>query len=128
MNYARQHLYASLDMALASESPRPAIEVWSELEGATPMGHVPGTAFPATFGHIAADYAAGYYGYMWSEVLALDMLSAFEKDIMNPETGRRFRRTILERGGEVPARKLVEEFLGRPVSSEAFFEEITGRR
>jgi thimet oligopeptidase len=128
MNYARQHLYASFDMALASSNPKGAMETWERLEVATPMGHVAGTAFPGTFGHIAADYAAGYYGYMWSEVLALDMLSAFGGDIMNEETGRRFRNTILARGGEEPARKIVEEFLGRPVSSEAFFKEITGRR
>jgi thimet oligopeptidase len=128
INYARQHLYASLDMALASAEPESALEVWKLLEEKTPMGHVPDTAFPGTFGHIAADYAAGYYGYMWSEVLALDMLSAFGENIMDPAVGKRFRETILARGGEVPAKQLVSEFLGREVSSEAFYAEITGKR
>jgi thimet oligopeptidase len=128
INYARQHLYASLDMALASAEPGSALEVWKQLEAGTPMGHLPGTAFPGTFGHIAADYAAGYYGYMWSEVLALDMLSAFGENIMDPAVGRRFRETILARGGEVPAKRLVSDFLGREVSSEAFYAEITGKR
>ena len=128
INYARQHLYATFDMSLASESPREALATWREMEGATPMGYVEGTAFPGTFGHIAGDYAAGYYGYMWSEVLALDMLSAFGEDIMNVEVGHRFRDLILSRGGEEPARVMVRKFLGREVKSDAFFAEITGKR
>ena len=128
INYARQHLYASFDMALASENPQPAMDTWKKMEGSTPMGFVEGTAFPGTFGHIAADYAAGYYGYMWSEVLALDMLSAFGNDIMNVKVGRRFREMILARGGEQPASTMVRNFLGREVDSQAFFEEIVGKR
>ncbi len=128
IRYARQHLYASFDMNLVGERPRPALEVWKRLEGARPMGHVPDTQFPGTFGHIVGGYAAGYYGYMWSEVLALDMLSVWNGNLLDPEVGRRFRKVILSRGGERPAREIVEEFLGRPASSEAFFLEITGRR
>ncbi len=128
IRYARQHLYASFDMVLAGAEPRPSLEVWSELEGARPLGHVPGTQFPGAFGHIVGGYAAGYYGYMWSEALALDMLSAWGDDLMDPRVGRRFRRLVLERGGEVPARQLVEDFLGRPASRDAFVAEITGRR
>jgi len=128
IRYARQHLYATFDMALASTAPERAIEVWKSMESRGPMGHVEGTAFPATFGHITNGYAAGYYGYMWSEVLALDMLSVFGDDLMSVDTGRRFREIILARGGEVEAADLVERFLGRPVSNEAFFLEIKGER
>jgi thimet oligopeptidase len=128
IRYARQHLYATFDMALSGSDPRGALEVWREMESAGPMGHVDGTAFPGTFGHIADGYAAGYYGYMWSEVLALDMLSVFGDDLMSEATGRRFRDVILARGAEAPADDLVREFLGRSVSSEAFFREIRGER
>jgi thimet oligopeptidase len=126
IDYGRQHLYAAFDMALSGEDPRPAMEVWTRMESATPMGYVEGTAFPGTFEHIASGYAAGYYGYMWAKVIALDLISAFGPDLMNEETGRRFRAMILSRGSEEPARELVEGFLGRPVSSEAFFAEIRG--
>jgi len=126
IDYGRQYLYAAFDMALASENPRPSLEVWKEMESQTPMGHVEGTSFPGTFEHIASGYAAGYYGYMWAKVIALDLLSAFDKDLMSAETGGRFRELILSRGSEEPARDLVERFLGRPVSSEAFFREIRG--
>lgn len=126
IDYGRQLLYASFDMALSSATPGRALEVWSAMEGATPMGYVEGTQFPGTFEHIASGYAAGYYGYMWAKVIALDLVSAFGADLMNSETGARFREMILSRGSEEPARELVERFLGRPVASDAFFRHISG--
>ena len=126
IDWGRQLLYASFDMSLSSESPGRALDVWSRMEGATPMGYVEGTQFPGTFEHIASGYAAGYYGYMWAKVIALDLVSAFGADLMNGDTGRRFREMILSRGSEEPARELVERFLGRPVASDAFFRHIRG--
>jgi Zn-dependent oligopeptidase len=126
--YARQWLYASFDIALSGPSPEPAMRVWERMEAASILGHVPETAFPGTFGHIVSGYAAGYYGYMWAEVLALDMLSLFGDNVMDATVGRRFRREILSRGGEEPANVLVERFLGRAVNAEAFFREIVGER
>jgi thimet oligopeptidase len=126
IDYGRQHLYAAFDMELANEQPGPSLDVWQRMEERTPMGYVAGTSFPGTFEHIASGYAAGYYGYMWAKVIALDMVSAFGADLMNGEVGRRFREMILSRGSEEPARDLVERFLGRSVSSDAFFEMIRG--
>jgi thimet oligopeptidase len=126
IDYGRQLLYAAFDMELSSENPGGCIEVWKRMEGATPLGYVDGTAFPGTFEHIASGYAAGYYGYMWAKVIALDMVSTFGADLMNGETGRRFRELILSRGSEEPAKELVEKFLGRTVSSDAFFARIQG--
>ena len=126
IDYGRQLLYAEFDMALSGPSPGGAIEVWRQMEGATPMGYVEGTTFPGTFEHIASGYAAGYYGYMWAKAIALDMLSVFGTDLMNRDIGRRLRQMILSRGSEEPARALVESFLGRPVSTTAFFERIRG--
>ncbi|HUO84972.1 MAG TPA: M3 family metallopeptidase, partial [Thermoanaerobaculia bacterium] len=128
IHYARQHLYASYDMALAGEEHHDPLDLWRSLEGATTLGHHPDTEFPGTFGHITGGYAAGYYGYMWSEVIAIDMLSAFEGDLMDPDVGRRFRETILARGSEAQARQMVERFLGRPVDPRAFFAELRGGR
>ena len=125
--YARQWLYATFDMAL-SVDPRPPLAVWRELEGATPLGHVEGTMFPASFSHIASNYAAGYYGYMWSEVLALDMLSGFGGNLMDPDAGARYRAKILSQGGQREETDMVRDFLGREPSSDAFFAEITGKR
>jgi thimet oligopeptidase len=71
-------------------------------------------------------YQAGYYGYMWSEVLALDMRSAYGANVMDSQVGRRYRTLILERGGERAPSELVEAFLQRKPSPDAFFKEITG--
>ena len=128
IQYGRQHLYASYDMALFGEGEVDPMQEWIRMESETPAGHVPGTQFPGTFEHIVGDYGAGYYGYMWSEVLALDMLSVYGKNLMNPTVGRRFRELILARGGQRPAGEMVREFLGRDPSPKAFFEEITGQR
>jgi thimet oligopeptidase len=126
IDYGRQLLYASYDMALSSEQPGRSIDTWARMEGETPMGYVEGTQFPGTFEHIASGYAAGYYGYMWAKVIALDLVATFGADLMNSEIGRRFREMILSRGSEEPARDLVERFLGRPVASDAFFDHIRG--
>ncbi|MEO5732267.1 MAG: M3 family metallopeptidase [Rubrivivax sp.] len=127
LRYSRQWEYASYDMRLHTGQPKPALQTWIELEQTMPLGYVDGTILPAGFGHLMG-YAAGYYGYLWSEVMALDMLSAFHGDLMSPETGRRYRRLILSRGGEVPPQQMVERFLGRKSSPDAFFAEITGTR
>ena len=127
LRYARQWLYASFDMALSTD-PQPPLTVWKALESATPLGHVEGTSFPSGFSHIANQYGAGYYGYMWSEVLALDMLSPFKADMLDPKVGARYRDTILAQGGQEEEMNLVRRFLGRAPSNAAFFAEITGKR
>jgi thimet oligopeptidase len=127
IRYARQWLYSAYDMAL-SLAPQPPLEAWKKLEAATPQGHVEGTMLPASFSHIASNYAAGYYGYMWAEVLALDMLSAFKGDLMDPAVGARYRDTILAQGAQEEEMDQVRKFLGREPSSDAFFAEITGKR
>lgn len=128
LRYARQHLFADFDMALAGEKSASAMDVWKRLESATPLGYVDGTQFPASFSHIAGGYAAGYYGYMWSEVIALDMLSAFGSNMMDEKVGARYRDIILSNGGQVAPKELVKQFLGREPNNKAFFEELAGKR
>jgi len=128
LRYARQHLFADFDMALAGEKSASAMDVWTRLESATPLGYVDGTQFPASFSHIAGGYAAGYYGYMWSEVIALDMLSAFGSNMMDEKVGARYRDIILSNGGQVAPKELVKQFLGREPNNKAFFEELAGKR
>ncbi len=131
LRYSRQWQYAAYDMQLHTASPTgapQALPTWVALEKSMPLGYVEGTLFPANFGHLLGGYAAGYYGYMWSEVMALDMLSAFGGKLMDPAVGRRYRELILSRGGEVPPQDMVKAFLGRAPSPDAFFKEITGQR
>jgi thimet oligopeptidase len=128
LRYSRQHLYAAYDMATSGATSADPLALWDTMEGETPLGHVPGTQFPGAFEHIISGYAAGYYGYMWSEVLALDMLSAYGDNLMDPAVGHRFRRTILAQGSQKKAAQMVREFLGREPSNAPFLAEITGTR
>lgn len=128
IRYARQLLYASYDMNLHTEKAGDPMAIWQKMEGATPLGYIAGTEFPGQFGHLMGGYAAGYYGYMWSEVIALDMLSRYDGKLMNPLTGMLYRKAILARGSELRGQELVRGFLGRAPNSKAFFDEISGKR
>lgn len=50
--------------------------------------------------------------------------SVFKKDPMNGKEGRRYRHTVLERGGSQEEMKTLEDFLGRKPSTEAFYKEL----
>lgn len=79
----------------------------------------------ATFGHLMGGYDAGYYGYLWSQVYSTDMFyTAFKANPMDPAVGLRYRKTVLEKGGSQDEFLTLEQFLGRPPNSEAFYEEL----
>jgi metallopeptidase MepB len=79
----------------------------------------------ATFGHLIGGYDAGYYGYLSSQVYSADMFyTVFKKDPMNGKEGRRYRHTVLERGGSQDEMQTLEDFLGRKPSTEAFYKEL----
>ncbi|KAK5987947.1 Saccharolysin [Cladobotryum mycophilum] len=79
----------------------------------------------ASIGHFIGGYDAGYYGYLYSEVFSLDMFySFFKKNPMDGKEGRRYRHTVLERGGSKRETDFLKEFLGREPSSEAFYAEL----
>ncbi|KAK5170853.1 hypothetical protein LTR04_002761 [Oleoguttula sp. CCFEE 6159] len=79
----------------------------------------------ATFGHLIGGYDAGYYGYLSSQVYSADMFySVFKSNPMNGTEGRRYRHTVLERGGSQDEMQTLEDFLGRKPSTEAFYKEL----
>ncbi|MEZ8791490.1 oligopeptidase A [Vibrio splendidus] len=77
--------------------------------------------FSHSFGHIfAGGYSAGYYSYLWAEVLSADAFSAFEEEgIFNTETGNRFLNNILEMGGSEEPMALFKRFRGREPQIDA---------
>ncbi len=83
--------------------------------------------FPMAFTHVfAGGYAAGYYSYLWAEVLSADAFAAFAEagaanttGVLDTETGARYRREILAVGGSRPALASFVAFRGREPQPEA---------
>jgi len=86
--------------------------------------------FPHSFSHIfAGGYSAGYYSYLWAEVLSADAFSRFEEEgIFNTETGADFLDCILERGGSEEPMALFKRFRGHEPQIDALLRHsgITG--
>ena len=75
------------------------------------------------FNHIfSSGYCAGYYGYLWAEVLDKDAFSVFEAsgNVWNPDLAKKFKETFLEKGGGEEAMVLYKEFAGREPDNTAF--------
>ncbi len=125
--YLRQNFFAQYDMTLHTapktlDSTKLYFDLTKKIR-ALPL--TKNTIPQAAFGHIMGGYDAGYYGYLWSEVIAEDFFSEFEKNgIFNPQTGLKFRREILEKGGTLEEEELVRNFLGRPVNNQPFLKSI----
>lgn len=79
------------------------------------------------FAHVFAGdgYSAGYYSYLWSEVLDADAFSAFEEagDPFEPETAARLRRHIYASGGSLDPEEAYRRFRGQLPSPEAMMRK-----
>jgi oligopeptidase A len=81
--------------------------------------------FLCAFSHIfAGGYSAGYYSYKWAEVLSADAFAAFEEaglenDAAVRATGRRFRATVLAKGGGRHPADVYRDFRGKDPSPDA---------
>ncbi len=82
---------------------------------------------PPHFGHVfsGGGYAAGYYSYMWSEVLDADAFEAFKEtgDIFDPATAKRLRETIYAAGGSREPADAYKAFRGRLPSPDALLRK-----
>jgi peptidyl-dipeptidase Dcp len=82
---------------------------------------------PPHFSHVfsGGGYAAGYYSYMWSEVLDADAFEAFEEagDIFDPATAERLQKTIYAAGGSRDPAEAYKAFRGRLPSPDALLRK-----
>jgi oligopeptidase A len=76
---------------------------------------------PHAFTHIfAGGYAAGYYSYLWAELLSADAFARFEENaVLDRDVGAAYRRSILAVGGSRPALESFVEFRGREPQADA---------
>lgn len=78
----------------------------------------------SNFGHLMG-YSAIYYTYRWSKVIATDLFTKFKANgLRDRATADRYRQLVLAPGGSKPATTLVQDFLGRPVSLDAYRAEM----
>ncbi len=79
------------------------------------------------FNHIfSSGYSAGYYGYLWAEVLDKDAFSIFEASpngVWDLELARKFKETFLEKGGSEEPMVLYKSFAGREPDSQAMLRK-----
>jgi oligopeptidase A len=80
--------------------------------------------FQHSFTHIfGGGYSAGYYSYLWAEVLARDAFSSFMKaGIFNRDLGEKFKNTVLAQGGSRHPLEIYQDFQGRPPEQTALLE------
>jgi oligopeptidase A len=128
MQTLRQIEFALFDMLLHAEASPPVdvmnllLKVRQEVAVVQPPAW---SRTANTFSHIfAGGYAAGYYSYKWAEVLSADAYAAFEESadaqgLPDPQTGRKYRRAILEAGGSRPAMESFKAFRGREPQLDA---------
>ena len=84
----------------------------------------PFNRFQHSFSHIfAGGYAAGYYSYLWADVLASDAFACFEKNgLFDQSTGQKFLQCILEQGGSQDPLDLFKAFAGHEPSIDALLK------
>lgn len=127
-----EYLAASIvDQALHQLSPEqiPAADEIMAFEAQTleaagiAMDTVPPRYRSTYFSHIMGGYSAGYYSYIWSEVLDADTVEWFkENGGLLRENGDHFRQSLLSRGGSVNAMTLFRNFRGRDADIQPLLE------
>jgi oligopeptidase A len=85
----------------------------------------PGARMHATFHHLfGGGYAAGYYSYIWAEILEADIFGRFRKEgILSRRTGEALRREVLAPGAQRPGADLFAAFMGRPPAIDALLRK-----
>lgn len=110
--------YLDMDWHVLTEPVKPEEVMEFENKALARIGLIPEIVVryrSPYFSHIfAGGYSAGYYSYIWAEVLDADAFEAFkEKGLFEAETARAFRENILSKGGSDDPMALYVKFRGR---------------
>jgi thimet oligopeptidase len=122
LRMTRQIFFGTVDLALhARETPPDLDAAQRETYAVTQLPYPEGTFMLAGFAHLMGGYDAGYYGYLWAEVIGDDLWGRFEAEgTTHPEVGMAYRHAILEPNGSRSGDEMVLDFLGRPASTETY--------
>lgn len=127
----RQLQFATLSLQLFGKDMPKEVDADTFFKTDIQQRIMPGVAvddearFTNAFGHLMG-YGAAYYGYMWSEVFAVDIFEAIraQDGLLNADIGRRYSKSILEIGGNRDPADMLTEFLGRPANNTAFLRRL----
>lgn len=116
-----QMFYAAMSYWFHTDRPEDLTAAMRRLQATYSLfPYIEDTHMFTSFGHLEG-YSSGYYTYMWSLVIAKDMFSAFDQDdLFDPAVSGRYRDLVLAPGGSKDAARLVEDFLGRPYTFDAY--------
>ena len=96
----------------------------ADYERFLPYRWIDGNRMYASFTHLCG-YSSNYYTYLYDKVIAIDFFNQFDRlALLDDPATMRYRKAVLDRGGSAPGRALVQGFLGRDESMEAFEEWI----
>ena len=128
MGTAQQLFYSNISLFYYSTNPDEIdlLTVLRDLqEKYSPYPYADGTYFYNNFGHLNG-YSSNYYIYQWSLAIATDLFSRFKDEgLNNAEVSKEYRTKILGSAGSKPADEFIEDFLGRPFSTDAYIELLT---
>lgn len=126
---ARQNLWLSalaLDLHTAPPEEAPTAEVERRAASYSFL-EFPDWMHPASSVQHLYGYSSNYYTYLWSDVIARDLLTGFDReDLLAPDAGRRYLDELLAPTGTAPSAVLVERFLGRPFNADAWRAWLRG--
>lgn len=128
MFVVRQMEFALFDLLIYSEKQQPC--QWQEIlnqvrQEVAVIPVIEENRFAHSFSHIfAGGYSAGYYSYIWAEILSADIYAAFEEENNRSQTGKRFWQEILSRGGSRSASENFKAFRGREPQSDALLKQL----
>ncbi|XP_071798534.1 mitochondrial intermediate peptidase-like isoform X2 [Asterias amurensis] len=122
-----QVFYSILDQIFHGEHPlkKSTMEILSEVQNQfSCIKYVPGTAWHLRFGHLVG-YGAKYYSYLLSRAVASSVWhQCFAADPLSRDTGERYRWDMLAHGGGREPAVLVENMLGKKLSTEDLVDAL----
>ena len=122
----RQLGFLLFDLRIHSQENRPWMDIYREIQRQlSVLPQADYDRFPHAFTHIfSGGYAAGYYSYLWAEVLSADAYDLFRRTEDRTKVGQRFWQEVLSRGGSRPAYQSFVAFVGREPKTEALLEQL----
>lgn len=124
----RQVSFSILDLALhrlksGTHANAAALEIAQRFSAVVLPDHY---SMVTAFGHLFSDavgYSAGYYSYLWAQMLEADAFKRFEAEgVFSEQTGRSFRESILAIGNSQPPMDAFIAFMGRPPQQDALLQ------